>query len=438
MLTVMMTAALLGSPQIEWQESWSAAREASTEAGKVLFVSLVHEGEQRSDDFLKLLKDKDVAAAASATINLSSTASRGTMPAVARALELEGLQGAVALPHHLWLDAQGNVLLSVPWEMTKSELLWCFNHVYLRESSAQAPALPADARAPHRLLFGDVHKPNGKLGRGRTPKEFDELIKKRNSGIGGLIATSIREMLFTDEKDAIKYVKKSMKTGSTFLDVGTDTGWIKRIGERSPLSYAPLVTPYAKEKEREKRLHAAVALEQLGDPKTFKSVKSALSKEKDPSVRRAWLRALGATGHKDSKAFGLLEDAIQEEKVESVRVSAILALGYLPSGAPEIRAKLSSLLNVGSDNERIAAACAMAMTYDPHYLTALEGAVTEEESDFNTDLGAALAVLKGTNRKNLEPIVQRIAEDELDRPRIFFGITSAGDVARDFDGWPPR
>jgi len=328
------------------------------------------------------------------------------------------------------------VLLSVPWEMSKSELLWCFDRVWQRESSAQAAALPEDAQAPHRLLFGDVHKPADKLGRGRTPDEFDELVKTRNSGFAGMVTTSINQMLFTDEKDAIKHVKKQIKNGSTFLDIGKETGWIKRIGERSPASYAPLITPFAKEKERETRLHAAVALEQIGAPSSFKAVKSALAREKDPSVRRAWLRALGATGHEDSKTFALLEEAIQEEELESVRVSAILALGHLPSANPAIHTKLESLLRVGSDNERLAAACAMAMTYDPAYLTALRGAIIEEESDFNTDLQTALDVLTGASRKALEKIVQRIAEDELDRPRIFFGTVSIGSAASDFDGWP--
>ena len=57
---------------------------------------------------------------------------------------------------------------------------------------------------------------------------------------------------------------------------------------------------------------------------------------------------------------------------------------------------------------------------------------------FTEELQVALKVLKGANRKLLEPIIQRIAQDEMERPRIFFGVTSIGDVVRDFDGWRGR
>ncbi len=430
---------------VEWETNLSAALEGAAERGGVVYVAVGMRGEGRTARLRKEVWDeRDAVTAAGGASFLIACADihrdgkqcpvySGVSCRDHMRLEVElreellaaSASGVVATPQHVWLDPEGEVLLSVPYELDLDELRWCFWLARARVDEERAGPSPEDARPPRRLLVGELYAPGpvDPLGRGLTTVEVEENVKELKGSMlgGGRIGRMLR-LLFTDEEEAVDYAR--MELGSALLSWG-GTQMLERavhtMGVLSPAEYWEVIAGFTREAKPSVRNETAVALEQLGERRALKVVKAALSKEKDPLVRKNWLRALGACGWKDKSTRKSLLKTVQKEADDLQRRNALFALGYLLPH-PDVDARLrEELRGAALPEDRLAAACAMALSrrpsFRPDLAQAIEGCADEKLRD---DLERAASVLAGENLREIEEPATRVLGDTLKRERIFF------------------
>ena len=420
-----------------------------------MFVAINDDEEARSEAFMKLYADKAVVAQSEFTVNvvgspggedgkkksrfagMSVAEHRAMYEELCRDVVRVNDQGVTATPQHAWVHPDGTVLFTVPYEMTKEELLWCF--AAARRAVAEDPTridFPKGARPPRRLSFsGDGWSIDGDdRGRGLTPDELEqELAALKRGGVAALDRARWGRVLFTDEKAAHEYANSNL--GSGWLDwMGGDflRYLIHAIGAVSPRSFHPVLADFLKHKEAGVRHEVAVAYEQLAAPDALKTVRSGYKGAKEPQLRGAWLRALAATGHGDKRTRKAVLDAATDED-DVVRRSAIVALGHLDWHA-DVRAFLVAKLGASQGPDGLAAAVAMALTRDPYFLETLERAAKDREgTEVHDGLQRALTVLRGADAAALSELAVECTGDDLERERVFFGGT-LGFGARADDG----
>lgn len=451
-----LASGLLLSPSsvnFEWQANYEEALELAAEEKKIVFIAVDFEGEGRSDAFLeKLTKDKTVRALAEQTLNVVAADSlhkkkgdcsrfkgmecsdhQRVMADLAGSVLQSNEDQVFCTPQYIWLDADANVLLSVPYEIDRDGLIWCFEAAQRLLDPENAAPFSEEARPPRRLLMGRTFAPFAadKNGRGMTPDELDVALDETKSNFMGMVGVdSILRIMFTDEKDAVEYVQKQL----TFLLEGfarnriADT--LHAIGNLSPVRFWEAIGEFSNLEKATDRREVAVALEQLGAPEALKLAKDGLKKEKDPDLERSWVRALAACGPKDKGTRKTILKLVTGEGATELRASAAFAMGYLQRGE-DVREVWSELLEGSSIELRVAAACGAALARDelaiPAIESALEGLVDDEVN--KESLQRTLDVLKGGDLYPIQQDVERVTKDPVNRERIFFGNPAAADPA---------
>lgn len=480
---------------IVWEKSAEATFTRAAELKRVVFVAVNMDGEAANERMLgKVYTDKAIAQLSTHTLNLVASASehvagdkacprfagltcmdhRRTDTVLRRDVLKADSDGFVVAPQHVFLDAAGKVLLSVPYEVTSAELAWCFVAALHQADPASTVAAPAGARAPKRLIQGAVFDPAAAPGGSVRPlshKEIVELIAElRKSGRGQWELEKLRGLLASDDADAREFIALELKSGGGRAGGGgggrggggggagaaaaaASSGGEARharilhaIGILSPASWWELPADALGSSDEKVRAEAAVALEQLCAPEAVKSLTGALQDEKTPSVAKEILRALGTCGANDKNVRTLLLKRMKSEKDELLRLNAIVAAGSLASG-DDVAAEFEKLANTGSAAEQQAALCAIALSRDVRYeqLLAAKGAVAAPPAGgagekpgekpaaapaANGELAAlattALAILRGGELKALREPLQRVCKDTLERER-FFGRARARD-----------
>jgi hypothetical protein len=433
----------------EWQADYEAALAQASAEKKVVFVMADFEGEARCDYFLdKLTKDKQLRALAENTLNIPVASEqhrkkgdcsrfdgvecadhRRLLNDLTGSVLLPNEEGVLAMPQFIWLNGNGEVLLSVPFEVNRDGLVWCFEAAMRLADPEGASPFSEEARPPRRLVMGGTFTPEAtdELARGLTPDELEqELAKAKQSWIGGLGVGETLRVMFTDEKDAVDYVKVQL----TFLLEGFardrigDT--LHALGMLSPESYWEVLEKFAEMKNVDDRHEIAVALEQLGASDALKFVKSLRKKEKDPLVARALVRALGASGSKDKATRKVLIKIALGEENDAMRASSAFAMGYLRRG-DDIREAWFELLAGESPELAVAAASGAALARDELCIAKIEQAAKNcpvlPNGANKAALEAAVAVLRGGNLLALQDDVERVTGDRVARERIFFGQT---------------
>lgn len=442
-------AAPAGAGKIEWQASYEVALERAAAEQKVVFVAYDHKGEARCEHFLKkLARDKQVTALAERTFNvpvslqthkkggkcprfkgLTCNDHRRSEAALRGSVVQENKHGVVAVPQYLWIDGEGKVLYSVPFEIDREGMIWCFVAALRRAGVEDAPEFPEGARPPRRLLVGDVYRPenNDQQGRGLTPEELESLFKSMKSSFLGMANyEGLTRMLFTDEPDAVDYARVELG-GAVQLMGGTRLPrTIHTMGEISPPSFWKAMADFEKIKNSEVRMEIAVALEQMATPQALKLVKGGFSREKDERVRHLWIRAMAACGAADKTSRKKVLELCEDESDPRMCANATIALGYL-APHPEVRERLIARLSSLSSDLRIAAACAMALTFDDGYVEALSAAHERcAEGPEKEALERAVKALREGGVYRLEEDVARVTGNDLRRRRIFFRSNSWG------------
>ncbi|MDP6837651.1 MAG: HEAT repeat domain-containing protein [Planctomycetota bacterium] len=343
-------------------------------------------------------------------------------------------KGVIALPQHLWLSPQGEVLVSCPWELSAEEFSWCADQALRRIGEGERPELLKEARPPRRLLLAEVVQllDDDERGRGLKPDELEQLLKSKRKGyLTGGDAKDVARILFTDDQDAIDYMMGQMGLWEFGGDALANiiNGTYSLMGLVCPASYVELLEKFAGHNRASTRAAIAAALEQIGHRDGLSVVKKALKKERDDAARAEWVRALGACGRGDKGVAKMLIKLAQKEKHGRVRVNAILGLGHvLPEkGAYEF---LTELCTSAEGEERQAAILALALgraTAAEELLEGLKGpAVFGETGEV---LEKSLEVLAGGNLYLIESAVRRVSGSSIGRQRLFFrGVAKVPDI----------
>ena len=117
---------------------------------------------------------------------------------------------------------------------------------------------------------------------------------------------------------------------------------------------------------------------------------------------------------------GVLVKLLGHEEDVRRRAHLLLALGHLAAD-DGVREALTDSLATEVPEERIAAACGMALSRDLALLGPLETARERSEDEaLNEHFDRALEVLRGGSLHRIEESVRKVCGDGLERRRLFF------------------
>lgn len=437
------------SERIVWQKDVESALTQAREQKKIVFLAVNMDGERACDRLAdKVYGDKSLAALASQSLNLIASPNEhvgGDKPCPRfgslRCAEHQKIDmwarknalkpdagGYVIAPQHVFLDPQGKVILSVPYEVSAAELEWCWITA-LHTLDPQSKAAPASGtRAPRRLILGGVWDPaSTPSGTPATRSEALGLIKEMKKGLeSDRRIEMLRRVLSSDEPECIDYVRSELRSGGTAGSGGNGGAYgdqrarvLRSIGALSPPSYWELVSEFAVGGQNDLRLEAAVALEQLAAPASLKRVQTAFAKEDHREIKKEWIRALAAVGSSDAATRKEILKLAQTEKDELLRLNAIVALGSLAPG-DDVTTVLKTVLEKGASSERAAAACALALTRDPQWLSVLESnSGAEPDANVSKARSAAARSLRSGGLLAIREVLAQVAQDKLERERWF-------------------
>jgi hypothetical protein len=466
LLLIVVAAPPPTASEIQWQTSYEKTLEQAAANKKVVFLAVNMDGEKANERMLeKVYTDKAIVELSQSTLNLIASAAehaaadkpcprfhgllcldhRRTDTAARKEILKADSDGLVIAPQDVFLGPDGKVILSVPYEITAHELEWCFVTAIAKVDPASKIAMPPGARMPRRVVMGGVFDPKSTAGGAvavLTKKELLELIKELRKGTlkPEERIESLRRILMSDEPDAIAFIQDEMRSGAGGGGGGGGGGKfggggggggrgdggddkhkriLHTIGVLSPPPYWEIALQSIDDHEVVLRTEAAVALEQLAAPESVRGLQAALQKEKDPAVQKELLRALGTTGAADAHVRSMLIGKAKSEKSELLRLNAILALGSCDQEA-DVKDALKTALEKGSDKEKTAAACAIAMTRDETWVPVIEAATKDAKDEALVKAAAAsIAVLKGGDIKKIREPMSKIGQDKVQRERLF-------------------
>lgn len=452
---------------ITWEESFDLALERADKEGKVVFIAVNMDGEAANERAVKsVYTDRAVAALTEHTANVIASADRHSRSGVCKRFGCTSCDahqemdmdvrervlkpdatGAVIAPQHVFLSPAGDVLLSVPYEVSAKELAWCFGEAFERAGVTDAPDVPAGARRPRRLIIGDVAS-LGRRNRAPLTKEaVEELIALLRKGTERSDRTSnIQHLATADEDAAREYVLSLLRSGGGRGGGGRRgrgggrngsererAALLRWIGTASPVSYEEVVEPFIGAGTVEARSEAIVALEQLASEDSVKALLGALKKAKDETIEKNLLRAIGACGPEDRKVRSALLKASEDVKNPLARQNALLALGWAESdeGVAErlrqavLPEKFAKKAKIGPDRitelEREAAVVAMGISRDEAWTEMLTEIRDDEEEpqELRDAASASLEVIAGGEYRLLRDALMRAGSDEIPRDRLF-------------------
>jgi hypothetical protein len=316
----------------------------------------------------------------------------------------------------------------------------------LKADPSSKVAMPPGAHMPRRVVIAGVFDPKSTPGGSVQPltkKELADLVKELKKGTLKMEErfNALRRILMCDEPDAIAFMQEEMRSGGGGPGGGGGGGkfgggggaaggrgdggdekhkrLLHAMGVLSPPAYWELALQSIDDHEVVLRTEAAVALEQLAAPESVRGLQTALQKEKDPAVQKEILRALGAAGAADARVRTMLVNRAKADKNELLRLNAILALGSCDQ-EPEVKEALKNALEKGSDKERTAAVCAIALTRDETWVPIVEAATKDAKDEALVKAStAALAVLKGGDIRKIRAPMSQVGQDKVQRERLF-------------------
>ena len=462
-----------GARDIEWAPTFDGAFEAAAADDRVVFVAVNMDGERANDRMVdKVYGDRDVRALAEETVNLIASADRhrksGKCPrfgcedcdqhryvdiAVREQILKPSATGAVIAPQHVFCSPGGDVLLSVPYEVSASELVWCFHEAAAILAGVEPEARRHPGRRPRRLVVGDV----AQLGGGDGPVTRDEALELiatlKKGGNRGETQEMIRRLATSDEPEAREYVLAMLRAGGGSARGGGRGGrgggggggrggnsdrergqLLRWIGERSPASYWEVCLEFADSGADAVKQEAIVALEQLGAEESLSVLMKALRRStSEPERHKNVLRAIGSAARDDRKARAALLKASVDRKQPMIRANALVALGWLDAdddvgerlraaALPAVHGELAKVdPEEVTDEERLAAVVAMGLSREPVWKPLLEGIAGDEgeEPALKDAATASLAVISGRPYAALAGALEEASGDEIPRNRHF-------------------
>lgn len=430
---------------IDWQPDLKAALSRASAENKVVFVALNMDHERANDQMVEVhYKDAEICRLAERTVALfgsrfdhdskarpcrrAGVVTCAAHMAVEKAVRREVLPGEftgeVIAPQHLFLDGEGRILLSVPYQITPGEMEWCLVTAIRKLEPEFAWKLSGSARPPRRLVVGGM----AEQGSDASPsppssKEVVEIIarlKKVSRGEGaGEIRADINRLILSDDKMAKEFVKSSTRN-RMFSAGGANRllELIHDIGRFSSPEWWTVISPLLDDHRPEVRSEAAVALEQLAEPKSLNPLLKRWRKEDEIGVRKELIRAIAAVGPTQAKAAGLVAEQARKARDEVLRFNALIAAAHLEDR--ELVAQLvREALPDPNASQRVAAAYVVAVRREEELREPLEKiALLESEAAIKAALEAALDVLNGDRLERLDPLLRRFARSSIPRDRL--------------------
>jgi len=444
---------------IDWHPTFEDALALAASEEKVVFIAVNMDGERANNRTVKeVYGDKQILALSELTVNLvasNATHVKGDRPcsrfgAITCAehrrvdVSVRGQvlhpddEGYVVAPQHVWLNPDGEVLLSVPYFISAPEMEWCFVTALRTVDPEFEFRLSPGARAPKGLILGDVFdsKSAGEKGRtGPTREEAMDLLDQLKRGVEkGQRDRLIRRLARADEPEARKYIISVLRAGGRGRGMGGGRGsggegeeqgdrrakLLRWVGVGSPPSYWEVAAEFISSGEEVLRREAVVALEQLAAPESLRAIRSALKKEKDPAIKKNLYRALGAVGAADKGARKLLLKQAKDQRSDLWRLNSIIALGYLAQDE-SVDELLAELIEETEGPDQIAATLAIALTRNGDWIEVLKAKEQDEATgeELKEVLKVSIGVLEGQPLSTIREAIKKVASDELPRRRSF-------------------
>lgn len=444
---------------VEWMESYDSAFAAAQARDTIVFLAVNMDGETANEEAAKkLYSHKLILPLTTETVNLVASsfehATSGNCPRFgsnpcsdhqkvdikARAQILKpGPSGSVIAPHHVFLDKNGVVLLSVAYKVSAKELAWCFRAAQKKAyPDGDFPAVKG-ARAPSRLVMDGVINMGDNGIRPLNEEEMEATIKRiRNSKRFDQRVDDLYSLIATDHPDAVEMVARDLKNANAAAAYGGRGGGgggeeavqrfqngraklIHRIGVFSPPSYWEAIVTQLGDSSAAIRQEAAVALEQLANEDAVKELKSALKNEENADVRRCLVRALGTCGVDSSSARKQLSLFAKSKKDEDLRRNALFALGG-QVGQKSVTKLLTSTLKTGTPQQQQAVLLGIGFSRNASLLFLVESLQASDSvlnSATQETLSAVVAVMEGENLLLLKDKVKALLGDTLEREKYF-------------------
>lgn len=466
MLTPLVLAPLLAflpgthtpeGPDILWQPTLDAAYAAAQEGSTIVFLAVNMDGESANEEAAKrLYHDKDflpVAALVAPVIasrfeHGGATCKRfGTITCAdhqdvdkkARAKVLKpGLDGEVIAPQHVWLAADGTTLLSVPYQVSARELIWCTVTAINKAYPDRQMPMPQGARAPRRLVMDGVTDSGVDSIRPLSEEEVEATVKQLRSGVDwGERARLVTSLIATDHPDAVEAVTKELLGANVRGGGGRGGGaadligrlneakkaLLGRIGVYSPPAYWEAVATQADSEDPDLRMAAAVALEQLGAKDSLKVVKERLRKEEVLEIQAALYRVQGTAGAGESSARGSLLSISKKKKAEDIlKVNALFALGN-HANDKAVAKQMNLVVTEGRPTERQAVILGLAFARNAKAAESLFATLGADLDKLAPDTRKALElaqqVFDGGNLDLLAEQIEGLCGDRIRRERFF-------------------
>ena len=437
--------AAVGAADITWETDFEAARERAKAENKVLFCALNMDGEKANDRMAKdVYTDKEVVALTQHTINLIGSrfehggkckrfdgiecADHQQMEKHIRADILQVTpQTDLVAPQHIFADAEGKILLSVPYEISARELQWCLVTAILKANPEADVKMPDKARAPRRLIQDGVLSGEGDATISPLSEEEVEATIEaiRNGMRAGERAEAMLRLLATDDKTAVEFVDVELGDARIQRRKPLLVRMIRAMGAVSPQSFGPTLERFLKFPDTEVRLEAVAALEQIGYEKIGKELRSVYGKEGSARVRAQMIRAIGIIGADDKSARSAVIKAAKDKKDDVLASNAVFALG-LHASDKRAWAEIETGLSHSSARRRQAAALGLALGRASDRIDAVKAARdAEQDEEVQATLDAVLTVLEGGPISGLAEIAAKVTDSDIPRPRFFGGQTGA-------------
>jgi len=424
---------------VSWESDFDAAMSRAKSENKVVFIALNMDGEAANDRMAKdVYHDKELIELTANTVNLlASRFDHGGSckrfdglecdqhKAIDTRVRADVLQApadaSVVAPQHVFLAPDGSVLLSVPYEMRTRELKWCLVTAHNKVHPEQALKMPSDARAPRRLVRDGV---TAALGNDTivplSEEEVEATIKRIRGGLkADERVDAFLRLIATDDEDAVEFVATEMGNARFQRNKDGLTRLIQAIGVVSPPSYWIALEPFLKFPQREIRIEAIVAMEQLAAEDSLKALKAAYSKEDSASTRAALMRAMGVAGVDHKSTRSSLVKAASDKKDDELASNALLVLGLHAADKNAWQAFEKALAHE-SPRRRQAAALGLAFGHANDRAEALLAArEAESHADTQAIMDLAIAVLDGARMSTISSAVAKVTGSEIARGRFF-------------------
>lgn len=444
------------SAGIDWETNYAAALERAREEEKILFVAVNMDGERANDRMVKdVYTEKAIRELSEHTVNLIASASAhddagecsrfgGVTCEQHRLVDVDvrknvlrgDASGSVVAPQHVFLSPAGEVILSVPYEISASELQWCFHEALETVSEEFDSDRARGARRPRRLIVGDVIAEGGDTAKPITRAEALKIISELKKGVSDSERSAqLRRLVTADEPEARAYVTAALRAGG---DGKKDADAARRslvrwIGTASPKTYWEVVEEFADSGTPSVKREAVVALEQLASPESLATLMKALRRASDPIQHKNIVRAIGASARGDKKARKRLLAESEDKRDPRLRANALIAIGWLDADeevderlrAAALPAEFADESKIELEDvtleERMGAVVAMGISRRGVWSDTLDRIVRDQTIDqaLRDAATAAKKVIAGGEYGLLRDALRRAGGDELPRDRLF-------------------